>query len=104
MREQLRNELLVALGENMGAEDLRAAERAIDAVISRYDVRPAETHLEVLGREEMERLIKTYIVVRRMEGLSETTLANYYKMLHLFMGNGDENEKPRTPGLTDVRG
>lgn len=85
MREQLRNELLAALGENMGAEDLRAAERAIDAVISRYDVRPAETHLAVLGREEMERLIKTYIVVRRMEGLSETTLANYYKTLRLFM-------------------
>lgn len=49
MREQLRNELLAALGTNMDAEALRAAERTIDAVISRYDVQPAETHLAVLG-------------------------------------------------------
>lgn len=85
MREQLRNELLAALGANMDADTLRAAERAIDAVISRYDVQPAETHLAVLGRDEMERLVKTYIVVRRMEGLSETTLASYYRTLRLFM-------------------
>lgn len=85
MRDQLRNELLAAIGAKLSAQDLQAAGKAIDEVIGRYDVKIAETHLAVLGREEMERLIKTYIVVRRMEGLKDTTLYSYTQTLWLFM-------------------
>lgn len=67
MRDQLRNELLAAIGGKLSTVDLQIAGKAIDEVLGRFDIKPAETHLAVLGREEMERLIKTYIVVRRME-------------------------------------
>lgn len=85
MRDQLRNELLAAIGGRLSTVDLQIAGKAIDEVLGRFDIKPAETHLAVLGREEMERLIKTYIVVRRMEGLSDTTLYNYMRILHSFM-------------------
>ena len=85
MREKLRNELLAVIGKKLSSQDLQMISRGIDEALARYDVFPAETHLAVLGREEMERLIKTYIVVKRMEGLSEETLENYTRTLWHFM-------------------
>ena len=85
MREQLRHELLSAIGEKLSAQDLQIVSRRIDEALSRYSIELLETHLAVLGREEMERLIKTYIVVKRMEGLSNATLENYTRVLWQFM-------------------
>lgn len=85
MRDQLRNELLAAIGASLCSLDLQAAGKAIDEVLGRYDVKTAETHLAVLGREELERIIKTYIVVRRMEGISDATLYGYMRTLRCFM-------------------
>ncbi|MBP3521951.1 MAG: tyrosine-type recombinase/integrase [Clostridia bacterium] len=85
MRDQLRNELLAAIGEKMGTQDLQIAGKVIDGVLANYDVKPAEKHLALLGRDELEKLIKTYIVVRRMEGISDTTLYGYMRTLRCFM-------------------
>lgn len=85
MRDQLRNELLAAIGEKMGTRDLQIAGKVIDSVLANYDVKPAEKHLALLGRDELEKLIKTYIVVRRMEGMSDTTLYGYMRTLRCFM-------------------
>lgn len=85
MRDQLRNELLAAIGEKMDAQDLQIAGKVIDSVLAGYDVKPAEMHLALLGREELEKLIKTYIVVRRMEGMSDATLYGYMRTLRCFM-------------------
>lgn len=85
MRDQLRNELLAAIGEKMGTQDLQIAGKVIDGVLANYDVKPAEKHLALLGRDELEKLIKTYIVVRRMEGISNTTLYGYMRTLRCFM-------------------
>ena len=85
MRDQLRNELLAAIGEKMGTQDLQIAGKVIDGVLANYDVKPAEKHLALLGRDELEKLIKTYIVVRRMEGISDTTLYGYIRTLRCFM-------------------
>ena len=84
MRDQLRNELLAAIGEKMGTQDLQIAGKVIDGVLANYDVKPAEKHLALLGRDELEKLIKTYIVVRRMEGMSDTTLSGYMRTLRCF--------------------
>ena len=38
MRDQLRNELLAAIGEKMGTQDLQIAGKVIDGVLANYDV------------------------------------------------------------------
>lgn len=58
---------------------------ALDEVSSKYCINEAETHLAVLGREEFQRIIKNYIVVKHMEGLSDNTLQNYLLRLNHFM-------------------
>ena len=69
----------------LGKETLCRIAKAMDEVSGRYSVSEAETHLAVLGREEFQRVIKNYIVVKHMEGLSDATLQNYLFRLQHFM-------------------
>lgn len=69
----------------LGKETLCRIAKAMDEVSGRYSISEAETHLAVLGREEFQRVIKNYIVVKHMEGLSDATLQNYLFRLHHFM-------------------
>lgn len=85
MREHLRNDLLASLADIAPADVLAQIGRRFDRILDEYDVRAAERSLAVLGREEFERLIKTYAVVKRMEGLSDATLNNKVRYLRMFM-------------------
>ena len=58
---------------------------SLDALSKKYTVAPSETRLTVSGRDEFEALIKTFIVVKKMEGLSELTLKQYLMHLTHFM-------------------
>jgi integrase/recombinase XerD len=66
-------------------ETLVGISKALDVTCSQYSISPAETHLAVAGREEFENLIKTFIVIKKMEGLSELTLKQYLMHLTHFM-------------------
>lgn len=85
MREHMRQELLTALAGRMSTEELAYVARKFDAVAEGYEIRRAETHLTVYGRDELEGLIKTYLVVKKMEGLSSKTLDQYGIYLHKFL-------------------
>lgn len=99
--EHLRNALLCALGPSASPDMLDKVGTAFDRVISAFQISEAETHLTVIGRDELENLIKTYLVVKRMEGLSERTLAQYaiyLRKLMLFM-----SKPPPEISANDIR-
>ena len=83
--EQMRNDLILSLHKQFDMDQLRAIGNALDAVAQRYNVTPAELAIAVQGREEAEKLVKTYIVVRGMEGLRPKTLESYLCHLRVFV-------------------
>lgn len=85
MYEHFKNELLRLLSDKIDDTNLVAVSAALDTLASTYSIKRAEKALVVTGREELQRLIKTYIVVKHMEGLSGGTLKNYLLHLTLFM-------------------
>lgn len=86
--EHMKHEILRKLAEAMpdaGHDTLNCIARVMDEVSTRYTISEAELGLSVLGREEFERIIKTFIVIKGMEGLSKETLENYLLRLKPFM-------------------
>ena len=76
MKERMRNELLAAISDALDEEQLRLLARRFDEVAAGYDVQRAQLSLAVLGREEFEKIIKTFLVVKGMEGMARGTLEN----------------------------
>lgn len=85
MKERMRNELLAAISDALDAEQLQLLARRFDEVAIGYDVTQAQLSLAVVGREEFERIIKTFLVVKGMEGMARGTLENYAQRLKALM-------------------
>lgn len=86
--EHFRHELMLCIAGTMPAlttDELVGISKALDVTCSKYSITPAETHLAVTGGDEFENLIKTFIVIKKMEGLSELTLKQYLMHLTHFM-------------------
>lgn len=84
MYEQMKNQLVTELASFFSVEQLHLISVKMDAVASNYKISLAEKALAVLGREEMVNLVKTYLVVRNIEGLSQNTLESYFLHLRNF--------------------
>jgi len=84
MKHEIMMKIAAAIPE-LDREALCKIAGAMDEVSARFNVSDAETHLAVLGREEFTKVVKSYIVIKHMEGLSETTLQNYALRLKHFM-------------------
>lgn len=84
MRHEIMTKVAAVLPE-LTREALCKISSVMDEVSTHYNIAEAETHLAVLGRDEFQRVIKAYIVVKHMEGLSELTLRNYLTYLKPFM-------------------
>lgn len=88
LHERMRHELMMTVATDLphlSKDELCSIARSFDKVASRYCIGEAELHLTILGREEFIRVIKCFIVVKRMEGLSENTLSHYLLVLKNFM-------------------
>lgn len=85
MKDRLRNEMLAAIGNALTLDQIKLVARCFDQAAVRYDVSPAQLGLTVLGREEFENIIKTFLVVKGMEGMARGTLENYAIRLRAFM-------------------
>jgi len=86
--EHFKHDLLLKVAETMpnaSMEELAAISQAMDSVSTNYSVQKAETAIAVVGREEFQKLLKTFIVVKHMEGLSDETLQTYWLRLSQFM-------------------
>ena len=85
----------------LNSQTLSQIATALDEVSARYRICEAETHLSVIGRDEFEKVVKNYIVVRHMEGMSETTVKNYMRTLRAFML--DSSKPLRELTANDIR-
>lgn len=56
---------------------------ALDKAAYHYEIKLKETSLSVIT-DPIPQLVKTYIVVKKIEGLSDGTLANYMNILRMF--------------------
>lgn len=84
MRNAFVTELSMALPDLLTeATDIIAA--ALDRAAQGYEVVEKETAL-ALRTESIPAIVKTYIAVKKTEGLSDATLSNYVRTLKAFFG------------------
>lgn len=84
--EQMRSAYLVELAKDypdMTGESMEQICAVLDRVSQRYEIREKETALTV-DTDPIPALVKTYIVVKKTEGLSNGTLQNYALILRTF--------------------
>lgn len=86
MYEHFKNELLARLSEYFSSNDLKNFSKIIDIVATNYDIKTKCTDICVY-EEDIPHLLKTYIVCKKIEGLSEKTLYNYLIILKNFFNN-----------------
>jgi len=82
MYEQMRNDFLVALSSEEKV-DITTTLRILDQVIMNYDVRLKEADLDTY-EGELPEIAKTYLICKKMTGLSNGTLENYRIILNVF--------------------
>ena len=84
--EQMKNRFLVevdSLVPHMSASDLELVVKALDVAANSYEVTKKEVSL-IPYTSDLPELVKTYLVVKKTEGLSDGTLDNYMRILKLF--------------------
>lgn len=82
MYEQLRNDFMCK-ASGLDSESLEKAMVVLDKVMRNYDVTKKEMALAIPG-DELPEMVKTYLVCKKIEGLSENTLSNYMIILNMF--------------------
>lgn len=82
MYEQMRNDFLVALS-SQSEIDITTVLRTLDQVVTSYEIKQKENSLTTYGGELPE-IAKTYLMCKKMAGLSNGTLDNYKTILNVF--------------------
>ena len=82
MYEQMRNDFLALISKEQNI-DVVTALRILDQVATSYDVKQKETSL-VLYEGDLPDIAKTYLMCKKMAGLSKGTLENYKIILTVF--------------------
>lgn len=86
MYEHFKNEVLTAIELSSSistTKDRDSILKIMDEVARRYDFKKKELSLTLSG-EAVQPLIKTYIVCKKIEGLADGTLKNYYLFICKF--------------------
>ena len=83
MYEQFRNHFTVALSGNFSNEVISIILDTLDRVAFDYEIRRKNTKL-IIYNEDLPEVVKTYLVCKKMEGLSDGTLENYTRYLRMF--------------------
>ena len=84
--EQMRTAFLVELGNSMPEatpETINRVADALDRVATKFDIGNKETALSI-AEDPIPDLVKTYIIIKKTEGLSNGTLQNYALILRTF--------------------
>ena len=84
MYEHLRNNFMCAVIENgISQEELDIVLQALDKVSTEFEIKRRETALIPYG-EELPEIVKVYVVCKKIEGLADTTLETYTRVLGIF--------------------
>ena len=83
--EQMKNAFLVELErvESVPQEQLALISQSLDRAAYQYKVTVKETALAVVN-DPLPGLLRTYLVVKKTEGVADGTLYNYYRILRSF--------------------
>lgn len=100
MREKLKNEILVELDKCLDINTLKQVEVKLDMILSNYEVDKRKTEIIEYGSEVPES-VKTYIVIKKISGMSDKTLYLYHIVLKNFFET--VRKRPENVGTNDIR-
>lgn len=83
MYEKFKNQFALSLSSSYSKEDIEVILRKLDSVSYNYEINQKETSV-VLYNYEIPEIVKTYLVCKKVEGMSDGTLYNYGKALEKF--------------------
>lgn len=83
MYEQFKNQFALALSTTYSKDDIETILQKLNIVAYNYDVTRKETSVMVYNYD-MPEIVKTYLVCKKVEGLSELTIYNYGRALRNF--------------------
>ena len=100
MNAMLKNDLLQLLNENIDIDTLRLLEPKIDVILSNYEVSKKNTDLVVYGADAFK-TVETYIITKKISGLSDGSLYLYMMVLKDFFLT--VYKKPEDITANDIR-
>ena len=100
MREKLKNDLLMLMAKNVDVDTLRKLDSQIEIILSNYEVEQRKTEIITYGSDIPE-TVQTYIVSKKISGLSDKTLGLYLMVLTDFFRTLNKN--PEKISVTDIR-
>lgn len=83
MYEHFKNEFLVRIQNHFDESQIRIILNCLDVASYNYDISKKQTEIVEYGNTIPE-LVKTYIVCKKIDGLSDQTLYNYHMQLKNF--------------------
>lgn len=83
MYEHFKHQFITNLPENIPEEYNKIVCEVLDKVAYNFDILNRETHV-VLYNGDIPELLKTYLVCKKIEGLSKSTIYNYTIFLTKF--------------------
>lgn len=84
MEEQLRQELLRAVMRVLGEEASNRLDMTFSVILHKYNVENKQTEVAIYDDSNM-RIVKNYIAALRLEGKSEKTIDQYYRIVCNFL-------------------
>lgn len=84
MEEQLRQELLRAVMRVLGEEASNRLDMVFSVILHKYNVENKQTEVAIYDDSNM-RIVKNYIAALRLEGKSEKTIDQYYRIVCDFL-------------------
>ena len=100
MYEQFKNQFTLSLAAIYPTDDVETILRKLDTVAYNYDFSRKETSVAVYN-SEMPEMVKTYLVCKKVEGLSDQTIYNYGNALRKFFFTVQKQPEQITPN--DIR-
>ena len=101
MYEQLKNQLILSLSGKFSVEDVNYIVDKLNFIANDYEISAKSTDLVAYHGDMCPQLVMTYLVCKRMEGLSEQTLYNYGHYLQIFFQTIQKDPSKVTPN--DIR-
>lgn len=77
MKEQLRNELIMAAQKGMDDDELDEFKDRLTMILSNYDIAVRETHLAIRNEDKNKELVFKFLTAKAASGLSDRTLKYY---------------------------
>lgn len=100
MYEQFKNKFAMKISDMVSYDVLKEILIQLDQVAYDYDICAKETQL-VVYNSELPQIVKTFLVCKKLEGLSDGTLYNYRLHLHRFFLEIQKSPENITPN--DIR-